>query len=302
MQVILVDYGGVENKEQSFVFLKNMFSDKRILPVPFFIRPFVAKFIALKRKDELVKNYEKIGYSPLKKTVKKIVENLNLKQKNFTFSFSFLYLPPYLTDLSAFLEDAVIFPLFPHFSTTTWGSVLDRVKNQKDKKIVLPYYNNEEFISLIEKRIKKAIQKSGKEKTAIMFTAHSIPEFLTKKDPYIDQVKEQVDKLKQRFDIPVFLGFQSRLGPVKWVSPFIEDVIQEISKQSFENVVVFPLSFVIDNSETLYELDIYLKNLAEEKGIKNFLRVPLFNDDKDFLTFLLNYVEESVKGEKWLKR
>ncbi len=301
MHIILVDYGGVENPEQSFLFLKNMFSDKRILPAPFFIRPFVAKYIALKRKDELIKNYKKIGFSPLKKTVKKIVENLNNKQKKFTFSLSFLYLPPYLTDLSVLLKDAVLFPLFPQFSTTTWGSVLDRVKKQKDKRVVKPYYNHHEFLKLIEKRIEKHLEKTGREKTAVMFTAHSIPKYLTKKDPYVEQVKEQVEYFKEKLDVPVFLGFQSRLGPVKWVSPFIEEVIREIAEKGFENVIVFPLSFVIDNSETLYELDIYLKNLALDSGIKNFLRIPLFNTDKDFSDFLLNYVEESVGSDKWIK-
>ena len=301
MHIILVDYGGVENPEQSFLFLKNMFSDKRILPAPFFIRPFVAKYIALKRKDELIKNYKKIGFSPLKKTVKKIVENLNNKQKKFTFSLSFLYLPPYLTDLSILLKDAVLFPLFPQFSTTTWGSVLDRVKKQKDKRVVKPYYNHPEFLKLIEKRIEKHLEKTGREKTAVMFTAHSIPNYLTKKDPYVEQVKEQVEYFSKKLDVPVFSGFQSRLGPVKWVSPFIEDVIREIAEKGFENVIVFPLSFVIDNSETLYELDIYLKNLALDSGIKNFVRIPLFNTDKDFSDFLLNYVEESLGSDKWIK-
>ncbi len=301
MHIILTDYGGVENSNQAYIFLKNMFSDRRILPVPFFVRPFLAKFIASKRKKDLIENYKKIGFSPLKKTVKKIVENLNNEQKKFTFSYSFLYLPPYFTDLTPLLKDAIIFPLFPHFSTTTWGSVLDRIKKQKDKRVVKPYYNHPEFLSLIEKRIKKSLEKFKKESTALMFTAHSIPKFLTKKDPYIEQVKEQVEILKKRLNIPVFLGFQSRLGPVKWVSPFIEDVVKDIGNKGFENIIVFPLSFLIDNSETLYELDIYLKGLTFESGIKSFERIPLFNTDRDFSQFLLNYVEESIRGEQWLK-
>jgi len=301
VHIILTDYGGVENSNQAYLFLKNMFSDRRILPVPFFIRPFVAKFIALKRKKDLIENYKKIGFSPLKRTVKKIVKNLNNRQKKFTFSYSFLYLPPYFTDLTPLLKDAIIFPLFPHFSTTTWGSVLDRIKKQKDKRVVKPYYNHPEILSLIEKRVKKSLEKFKKENTALMFTAHSIPEFLTKKDPYIEQVKEQVEILKKRLNIPVFLGFQSRLGPVKWVSPFIEDVVKDIGNKGFENIIVFPLSFLIDNSETLYELDLYLKKLALQSGIKNFERIPLFNTDRDFSEFLINYVEESIRGEKWLR-
>ncbi len=301
MHVILVDYGGVESASQAYTFLKNMFSDRRILPAPFFIRPFVAKYIALKRQNDLIENYKKINFSPLKKTVKKIVENLNFRQKNFTFSASFLYLPPYLTDLSGLLREAVLFPLFPQFSTTTWGSIIDRVKKQKDKKLVKPYYNHPDFLNLIEKRIKKTLEKIREEKTAIMFTAHSIPKYLEKKEPYVEQVKFQVNHFAEKLDVPVFLAFQSKLGPVKWVSPFIEETTEEIAKKGFENLIVFPLSFVIDNSETLYELDIYLKDFALEKGIKRFERISLFNEDKDFSDFIVNYVKECVAEEKWLK-
>ena len=301
MQIILTDYGGVENPSQSFVFLKNMFSDKRILPLPFFLRKPLAKFIALKRQGDLNSNYKKINYSPLKKTVKKLVENLNSVEKNLSFCVGFLYLPPYLSEIIELLKEGIVFPLFPQFSTTTWGSVIDKTKKYKKIKLVQPYYNHPDFLSLIEKRLKKALEKAGIEKTAVMFTAHSIPKYLEKKEPYVEQVKFQVNHFAEKLDVPVFLAFQSKLGPVKWVSPFIEETTEEIAKKGFENLIVFPLSFVIDNSETLYELDIYLKEIALEKGIKNFLRPSLFNDSPDFAEFILNYVKESIAEEKWLK-
>ncbi len=301
MHIILTDYGGVENPAQSGLFLKNMFSDKRILPLPFFLRKPLANFISLKRKSDLNQNYKKINYSPLKKTVKKLVENLNSVEKNLSFCVGFLYLPPYLSEIIGLLKEGVVFPLFPHFSTTTWGSVVDRVKKYKKIKLVKPYYNHPQFLSLIEKKLKKAVEKAGKEKTAIMFTAHSIPKYLEKKEPYVEQVKFQVNYFAEKFDIPVFLAFQSKLGPVKWVSPFIEETVEKIAKEGFENLIVFPLSFTIDNSETLFELDIYLKEIAEKEGIKSFLRPPLFNCDEDFRDFVLNYVKESIAEEKWLR-
>ena len=87
------------------------------------------------------------------------------------------------------------------------------------------------------------------------------------------------------------LSFQSKIGPVKWLDPFTNDVIIDLGKRGVRDVLVVPVSFVSEHIETLYELDILYKHVAEDAGVTNFRRVPALNSDPVFIRALAEIVE-----------
>ena len=93
-----------------------------------------------------------------------------------------------------------------------------------------------------------------------------------------------------RIDLP----FQSKIRPVKWLEPLTNDVIVQLGKQGIRDVLVVPVSFVSEHVETLYELDILYKKVAEEAGITNFRRVPTLNSDPAFIRALAEIVESRL--------
>ena len=93
---------------------------------------------------------------------------------------------------------------------------------------------------------------------------------------------------------PYQLSFQSKIGPVKWLEPFTSDVIAQLGKRGIDDILVVPISFVSEHIETLYELDILFKKLAEEAGVANFRRVPALNSDPIFIRALADIVESTL--------
>ena len=101
-----------------------------------------------------------------------------------------------------------------------------------------------------------------------------------------------MDKLGRKN--PYQLSFQSKIGPVKWLEPFTNDVIVDFGKRGIHDVLVVPISFVSEHIETLYELDILYKHVAEDAGVKNFRRVPAMNSDPAFINALAEIVESAL--------
>jgi ferrochelatase len=135
------------------------------------------------------------------------------------------------------------------------------------------------------------------DKVHLLFSAHSIPEsYVRNGDPYLDQTKQSVELIMDGLGRrnPYQLSFQSKIGPVKWLAPFTNDVIIQLGKQGIADVLVVPISFVSEHIETLYELDILYKKVAAEAGVANFRRVPALNSDPVFIRALAEIVESRM--------
>ena len=135
----------------------------------------------------------------------------------------------------------------------------------------------------------------------LIFSAHGLPERNIKKgDPYQWQVEQSVNKIVEQLNIPNLdwiLSYQSRVGPLKWIGPSTDDEIVKSSKLN-KTIVVVPIAFVSEHSETLVELDIEYKKLAEQNGCKNFIRVPALGTKHEFINSLANLVFKSNLPEK----
>ena len=188
-------------------------------------------------------------------------------------------------------EEIILMPLYPQYSAATSGSSIKEWKdvckknNYKVKtSTICCYPTDQNFINAHTKEIIKKIKELKNFK--LIFSAHGLPEKNIKKgDPYQWQVEQSVQKIVENLKIENLdwiLSYQSRVGPLKWIGPSTEDIIIKNSKIG-KHIVLVPIAFVSEHSETLVELDIEYKEIADANGCKNYTRVPALGINKDFI-------------------
>lgn len=283
--ILLLNMGGPNNLSEVKVFLNNMFNDKAIIGAPFFIRKFIAYWIVKNRLGEATKNYEMLGgKSPIVKNTKELVKELNNELDEDVF-YIMRYTPPYAYDVLKNIRNYdkfFIIPLYPHFSTTTTLSSLNhflkalyRLKIDRRKIAWIDqFYDNEIYNKTIVKRIKEALKDDDAKDFELIFSAHGLPQkIIDKGDIYMIHIKRNVfyarkELLKQGVNFfNTHLAYQSRLGPMEWIKPYLDDKLKSLKKKK---VIIYPIAFLIDNSETKYELDIEYKEIAENLGIEDY--------------------------------
>jgi len=302
--IVLLSMGGAENREELKLFLKNMFYDRNILPIKNnFLRLAVSSFIANIRVNRAYKNYMEIGgRSPLKEITFKIRDKMREKIDDEVF-IAFRYLPPFSYDVikkmkGRGIEEVFLLPLYPHNSISTVKSSIDDFYKWVDKfnlnfeiKVMKPFYKEEDYNDLICKGILDYVGDRDCGDFILLFSAHSIPEkFIEYGDTYKEEVEEHVEILSKKLGKMganfknIVLGYQSRLGPVKWVGPALEDVLKKLEG---EKVIIYPISFVVDNIETLYELEIEYEKIAHDLGILEYKVIKCPNASDEFIDFLI---------------
>ena len=188
-------------------------------------------------------------------------------------------------------DEVILIPLYPQYSAATSGSSIKEwndtcIKNNFNVKTstICCYPTDNNFIEAHKEEIIKKITNLKNFK--LIFSAHGLPEKNIKKgDPYQWQVEQSVDKIVKSLnikDLDWILSYQSRVGPLKWIGPSTEDIIVKNSKLG-KHIVLVPIAFVSEHSETLVELDIEYKELADKNGCKNYSRVPALGTNKNYI-------------------
>ena len=310
--VILFNLGGPDKLENVEPFLFNLFNDPAIINLPNFLRYPLAKLISNRRAPIAKKIYQELGgSSPILKLTKEQSKALETKLNNNDDSSeykSFVVMRcwhPRAEDVIREVKDynpdeIILMPLYPQYSAATSGSSIKEWKkvckqnNFKTKtSTICCYPTDEKFVMAHKNKILKEIIDLNNYK--LIFSAHGLPEKNIKKgDPYQWQVEQSVSKIVEILKIKNLdwiLSYQSRVGPLKWIGPSTEDVIVENSKLG-KHIVLVPIAFVSEHSETLVELDIEYKQLADKNGCKNYTRVPALGTDKDFIEALSELIIE----------
>ncbi len=280
-KIVLVNMGGARSEKELKEFLFNMFLDKRIIPSN--IRYILAPLIANLRYKKVWKNYQKIGESRIYDLTYNLIKKMK-KYSNYDITLAMRYTKPYIESIE---DNSIVIPLYPHFSYTTYESVKDKLKN-KNVLVAKPFFDNIEYNKIIANKINQ-IDKDFH----LIFSAHGLPEKLVKKfnDPYKSQIESQINILKPMLKNfkSISLAFQSRFGFSKWLTPYLSE---ELKKYKNEKVAIYPISFMIDNSETDLELKIEYKNLAKQIGIKEFKVIECPNDSDKIAKFLIKVADE----------
>ena len=302
--LLLLNMGGANSLEDVEIFLTNMFNDPYILGIKNkFIRKFVAFMITKGRLKSAQHNYMQIGgKSPLCELTAKLCDKISSMQSEFdVVDFAMNYTSPFTKEVLKKYEnfdEIVLFPLYPQHSTTTISSSLDSFKKAANElslkaKISLcgTFYDDETYNEMIISHIKEAAREANISEINLIFSAHSLPQKIVKNgDVYERHINEQVqlltDMLKEQglnFK-GVSLAYQSRLGPVKWLEPSLNEVL---AKCESKKALIYPLSFCIDNSETVFELVIEYAKIAKELNFSFYKVVSCPNFSDEFASFIL---------------
>ena len=301
--IILFNLGGPDKLENVEPFLFNLFNDPAILNLPTFLRYPLAKLISNRRAPVAKKIYAELGgSSPILKLTREQSDALEIKlnqtQKEDEYK-CFIVMRCWnprakdvIKDVQLYGPDEVVLmPLYPQYSAATSGSSIKEWKDVCKKNnyhvktsTICCYPTDQNFINAHTKEIIKKIKDLKNFK--LIFSAHGLPEKNIKKgDPYQWQVEQSVKKIVENLNdenLDWILSYQSRVGPLKWIGPSTETIIIENSKIG-KHIVLVPIAFVSEHSETLVELDIEYKEIADANGCKNYTRVPALGINEDFI-------------------
>ena len=301
--LLLLNMGGPRDMSEVEVFLKNMFNDPCILGIKNkFLRKFIASMITKGRLKTAQSNYAQIGgKSPICEITANLCGKISSLSDEFdAVDFAMNYTPPFCKEtLSKYenFDEIIVFPLYPHHSITTVSSSIDdfnkafKELNLSAKvKIIEPFYKSEAYNLAIIDSIENKISNIKTDDVTLIFSAHSLPQkTVDRGDLYEKHVMDHVEilsnSIKKRINFKeIRLAYQSRLGPVKWLEPSLGDVLAGIENKK---ALIYPISFCIDNSETIFELVKEFKHIADGLKFEYYDVIPCLNDSDDFAKFII---------------
>jgi ferrochelatase len=325
--VLLFNLGGPDSLDKVEPFLVNLFSDREIIELPLgaALQPLMARLIAKVRGPGVRSNYERIGGgSPQLRLTRAqgdaLEEMLNVGYaglRSYRVFIAMRYSRPSAADAleaiaAAGIHRIVTLTLFPHWSKATTGSS----RNEFERVLAQPRWRSHDFqvthidsypadsryLDAMTDTVRQAwehIPSANRARTVILFSAHGLPQkFIDDGDPYVDHIQATRAGILARLNLPnrQLLAYQSRTGPVKWLGPGTEEVIQELGREGVRDLLVVPLSFVSDHIETLYEVDMLFRDVARDVGVTGYYRPDALNSHPLFVGALAGLVREHLGG------
>ncbi|HET7497058.1 MAG TPA: ferrochelatase [Candidatus Eisenbacteria bacterium] len=314
--ILLLNLGGPDTLDAVRPFLVRLFSDREIIRLPGgpVGQWFIGRMIAIKRTKEVQENYHKIGggspivcWSTLQG--EGMVARLRARGHDVEYALAMRYWNP---DTDAALDRLeslgcdrlVALTMYPHYSVATTGSSMaELLRVMKRRKTRMPltriesWYDHPAYLDALASRVRACLDTfpPGSRPT-LLFSAHGLPKhFIDDGDPYCDHIRVTLDGIRARLpELPWTLGYQSRVGPVEWIGPSTEEVVDRLGREGVKDVLAVPVSFVSDHIETLYEVDMLYGDQAKKAGIVNFRRPEGLNDFPPFLDALASVVEPAL--------
>lgn len=314
--IVLFNLGGPDSPEAVQPFLRNLFSDPAILRLPSLLRGPLASFIARRRAPKAQDIYAKIGgSSPIlgqtEAQARALEEALGATHDGRGHEWRGYVCMRYwhpMTDavvrsVKRFAPDRIVLlPLYPQFSTTTtdssvkaWREAAAKAKLSVPTQTVCCYPDEDGFIAASTELLKQGLREAGNLPTRVLFSAHGLPERVIKAgDPYQSQVERTAQAIADRIGgLDWSVCYQSRVGPLKWIGPSTDAEIARAGADG-KAVVLYPLSFVSEHSETLVELDMEYRHLAEKSGVSTYIRVPTVGTHPSFIAGLADRVRAAL--------
>mgnify|MGYP001772540824 CR=1 FL=1 len=327
--VLLLNMGGPDSLNAIEPFLYNLFSDHDIIEIPRLIQKPVAKLISKIRAKKTMHYYQVMGgKSPQREQTEEQAKALQKALgEDFKVLVAMRYWKPFTEEalrelMKEDIKKIILLPMYPQYSKTTTGSsfnefdrvfrrllgrgkymTLSTIRGQKapyfypspvEVKKINCYFDHPLYIKAMVENIKENLPNY--KEYFFVFTAHSLPvKVIQRGDPYKHQTEKTVELIMEHFPgIPYALGYQSKIGPVKWLEPFTDMLIEELITKGYKKIAVIPVSFTCEHSETLYELDVQYKSLAESLGVESFVRIPTLKTHPTFIEALKDLVLKAL--------
>jgi len=275
----------------------------------------IARFISRRRAPKSSQAYARIGGgSPLGKITAdqaKALEKELAGSGLFKVTVAMRYWQPRAEETLAQLQNdgikrIIALPLYPHYSIATTGSSVSDLF--KANRLCSPPFEIEtieswpvqpEYINALATNIKKGAELFTGEEMQVVYSAHSLPvKFIKEGDPYVEHLKQTIQAVESLTAMPGRLCYQSRSGPVEWLSPSPPVILEQLAKEGCKNVLMVPISFVSDHVETLYEIDMLYHEMAQNLGIR-MERTDSLNCMPGFIDSLKELVLKKTRELEW---
>ncbi len=305
--LFLLNMGGPNNIEEVELFLRNMFADKNILTMNPYTRKLVSAIIINKRLEEVKDNYALLGgKSPLPDLTQALIDKLEPKIDMPIYP-AMRYVPPFAdVRLEACqkegIDELILFPMYPQYSTTTTLSSVEDIEERCARlgyspkiTVIDPYYDDYDYIAASVEKIVEAMKGKDTKEYDLLLSAHGLPmSIIQAGDPYQNQVEANASAIKMYLherDIKfhdIKLVYQSKVGNGAWLEPNLVDVLRN---PTHRKVLIFPLAFTLDNSETVFELDIEHREIAEKIKYDDYVVAECMNSSDKFVDFIVEKVK-----------
>jgi ferrochelatase len=319
--VVLLQLGGPDSLESVEPFLYNLFCDPDIidLPLAFLFRKPLARLISSRRAPKVQEYYGKIGgRSPILKLTRRqasALESALRPRLDAPVLVAMRYWHP-MTEVALDeivrrrIERVILLPLYPHYSRTTTGSSVnewERVMRERgitgvQVEVVEEYCEHPSYIDAVVRNIALALKRvpaRDRGKVHLVFSAHGTPMKLVKSgDPYQQQIIRTYNAVVRagNFGLPHCLCFQSKVGPQKWLEPSLLSTVERLAGEGATHLLVVPIAFVSDHSETLYEINMEVRKHAMQNGIRYYDMSPALNTNPSFIRALADVVLRKGEG------
>lgn len=316
--IVLFNLGGPDQPASVRPFLVNLFKDPAILRVPAFVRPLLARLIAYRRVKAATANYALLGgKSPLLDLTEAQGRALEAALEAAPSGIearcfiAMRYWHPFSAEAARAVRDwrpdrVLLLPLYPQFSTTTTGSSLLAWQDAAAQAgLAAPttalccYYADQGFAEATAAEVRRAYDdaRAAGSSPRVLFSAHGLPEVIVKAgDPYQHQVERTVAAVVRAMGVPGLdwrVCYQSKATPQTWLSPSTDDEVRQAGADKVP-VLVVPIAFVSEHSETLVELDVEYRDLAHEAGVPAYYRAAAQNSDPAFIAALADLVRGAL--------
>jgi len=316
LAVVLFNLGGPDSLAAVEPFLFNLFYDPAIIRLPKPLRWLLAKLISSRRAPVAQHIYAQMGgrspILPQTEAQARALEVLLAEEFDARCFVAMRYWHPFADEAARAVkswgaDEIVLLPLYPQFSTTTtqssltdWACASEAAGLNTVPHIVKDYPEQSGFVEGYAKLLRSILlQHEGRENLRVLFSAHGLPEKIVKAgDPYPQQIMASCAAIARAANLDAEdwrLSYQSRVGPMKWIGPSTEEEIRRAGAEG-KALVVLPVAFVSEHSETLVELDIEYAKLAADVGVPLYRRVPALQTAPDFIAGLADLVRQARGG------
>lgn len=309
--VAFLDFGGPSRPEELEPFLAELLAD--VLPGPRWLKRSVIPTLARARARSVAPNYEMIGWSPLVETHRAQVGALQraLGDEAPPIVSGMMFTPPTMRDAARELRehgvDAIVaLPNFPHYSFATtgaafqafWEALVAEGMAQLPVHWVGGWFDHPAYIEALATTIREGAERTpGEGELHLLFTPHGLPvSYIRRGDPYPEQIRTTVRLVMQALGErwPWHLGWQSRVGPVRWLTPGTPDELDRLGAEGVKRVCMVPVSFAAEHVETLHEIDIEYADHARKVGIEHFGRAPALGLQPAYIACLADLVRSAM--------
>lgn len=315
--VVLFNLGGPDGPDAVAPFLFNLFNDEAIIGAPQPIRWMIAKLISTRRAPVAREIYEHMGGGspilPATLAQAQALEEKLMARFEAKCFVSMRYWHPRADETVAAVkawapDEIILLPLYPHYSSTTTGSSLkDWARAARRGGLECPahticcYPIADQFIAAHAALLRAALERMQGRPVRVLLSAHGLPKRVIERgDPYQAQVEQTCAAVVAALGMPELdwvTCYQSRVGPLEWIGPATDAEIERAGREG-KALIVVPIAFVSEHSETLVELDIEYRQRASAAGVPAYVRVPALGCQPLFIEALAALVCDAQGGDR----